>query len=193
MTRILLVRHGETDWNAAGLHQGTTDQPLNEHGRAQLRDLAVELAGERVSAVYGSPLRRSRETAEAIAASHGLDVNVMPDLREISYGLWQGKTHNWCLRQNPGLANRWITDPWTVRFPGGESLDDVASRAIAALDSLCADHPEATVVVSGHGHVNRVLLIHSLRLPRSEFWNIPQRNGTVRSFSYAVDRAHATP
>lgn len=122
MTRILLVRHGETDWNRIGLYQGTTDVPLNARGLRQATALAAALHAEPIAAIYTSPLERAHSTALAIAGRCNSDLEVIPELREISYGLWQGKSIDWSRRQHPILEHRWRTAPWTVRFPGGETL-----------------------------------------------------------------------
>src|SRR3954469_18439411 len=92
MTELLLVRHGETDWNAEGKLQGHTDRPLNDYGRRQAEALAERLAEERVDAVYARDLARTRETAEIVGARLGLPVVLDPDLRERNWGTWEGLT-----------------------------------------------------------------------------------------------------
>lgn len=174
---IYLIRHGETDWNRRGLYQGTTDVPLNRRGRLQAEALAESLAEVRFDAAYTSPLSRARETAAAVLAGReGVPLTVLPALREISYGLWQGRGAEPRGRCNAGLEWRWRHAPWTVRFPGGESLDDVRRRAGPVLEGLVAAHPAETVLVSGHGHLNRVLLTHLLGWPPERFWGIAQGN-----------------
>lgn len=176
MTTIYLVRHGETDWNRRALYQGTTDVSLNEDGRRQARALAERLRETRWDAAYTSPLRRATDTAEAVLQGSGVPARVLPELREISYGLWQGRGSEPAGRCSPGLEWRWRHDPWTVRFPGGETLDEVRLRARAAWRRIAAAHPGETVLVSGHGHLNRVLLIDTLEWPRERFWTIAQSN-----------------
>jgi broad specificity phosphatase PhoE len=174
--QIYLIRHGETDWNRRGLYQGTTDVPLNALGRRQADALAKALAPVRFDAAYTSPLRRARETAGAVLAGRSVPLHVLPELRELSYGLWQGRASQPRGRGNAGLEWRWRHDPWTVRFPGGETLDEVRLRAGPVLEGIVAAHPAETVLVSGHGHLNRVLLIHLLGWPRERFWEIRQGN-----------------
>lgn len=174
--RIYLVRHGETDWNRRGLYQGTTDVPLNERGHEQARALAAALAPVHFHAVYSSPLLRARATAQAVAAGRDLPLRTLPELREISYGLWQGRGSRPAGRCSPGMEWRWREAPWSVRFPGGETLDEVRDRAGPVLDGIVAAHPAETVLVCGHGHLNRVLLIHALGWPRERFWEIDQGN-----------------
>ncbi len=176
MTTVYLVRHGETEWNRLGLLQGTADVPLNAAGREQAAALGRELSSVRFDAAFTSPLRRARDTAEAIVADRGVPFSAVPGLREISYGLWQGRGAAARARCAPGLVWAWRNDPGSVRFPGGESLDDVARRAGAAWDRIVADHPGSTILVSAHGHVNRLLLTHAFGWARERFWSIAQPN-----------------
>ena len=135
MTTLLLVRHGETDWNAAGRLQGHTDTPLNDYGRRQARALADRLAGERLDALYASDLSRARETAEILGAQLGLSVELDPDLREKSWGTWEGLTS---------------TERDAVEF-AGESTEAHRTRTLAALLRIAARHPDGRVLVVTHG------------------------------------------
>ncbi|HEV2146641.1 MAG TPA: histidine phosphatase family protein [Longimicrobiaceae bacterium] len=177
MPTIYLIRHGETDWNRRGLYQGTTDVPLNDAGRAQADALGALLREVDFDAGYTSPLRRARATAEAVLRGTGVPLVEVPELRELSYGLWQGRGSEPAGRCNPGLEWRWKQDPWSVCFPGGESLYDVRVRAARAFGRIVDAHPGEAVLVSGHGHLNRVLLIHALGWERDRFWEIEQTNG----------------
>lgn len=183
--RVYLVRHGETDWNRHGIVQGTTNIPLNSTGRVQARALARALSLVRFDAAYTSPLDRARATAETVLADRpGVPLLALPELREMSYGLWQGRGSIPRRRCDPGLEARWREDPWSVRFPGGDSLLDVRTRARDLWDRLVRDHAGQTVLLAGHGHINRVLLIHALDLPPAGFWGISQPNGCC----YLLDR-----
>ncbi len=177
MTTLYLVRHGETDWNRLGLLQGTRDIPLNARGHEQAAALARALQEVRWNAAYTSPLRRAVDTAAAVLRGSDVVPTTLPELRELSYGLWQGRGPAARARCASGLERRWREQPWTVRFPGGETLAEVRARAAAALDRITAAHPDGTVLVSGHGHFNRVLLIHALAWAPQRFWEIEQPNG----------------
>ncbi len=189
MTSVYLVRHGETDWNRLGLYQGTTDIPLNRKGREQATQLAGALQSVRFDAAYTSPLRRARDTAAAVLGNDSVPVVLLRELREISYGLWQGRSSRAHAHCSPGLAWRWRETPWKVRFPGGESLEEVRQRASATLSAIIAAHPGGTILVSGHGHLNRVLLIHALEWPRERFWEIEQPNGCCTRLCFDQDGA----
>jgi broad specificity phosphatase PhoE len=135
MTTLLLVRHGETDWNAEGKLQGHTDRPLNDYGRRQARALADRLAGEPIDAVYASDLSRARETAEIVGAAFGLGVAVDPDLREKNWGSWEGLTSDERLH---------------VEFEG-ESTEEHRERMLRAVERIVERHPGERVVVVTHG------------------------------------------
>ena len=135
MTELLLVRHGETDWNAEGRLQGHTDRPLSDVGRRQAERLADELAGERLDAVYASDLARARETAEVVAGRLGLPVVLDPDLREKHWGTWEGLTP---------------TERATVEHVG-ESSAEHRERTLRALRRIAERHPGGRVLVITHG------------------------------------------
>lgn len=130
MTRIYVVRHGETDWNRLGLYQDTTDVSLNACGRGQARRLAASLGHVHFSAAYTSPLQRARETADVITRGRGVQAVILSELREISYGLWQGKSADWWRRACPALARRWRVDPWAVRSPAAKGSRSCASGSV---------------------------------------------------------------
>jgi broad specificity phosphatase PhoE len=135
VTTLLLVRHGETDWNAEGRLQGHTDTPLNDYGRRQAATLAEALAGDGIDAVYSSDLSRARETAEIVAARLGLPVVVEPGLREKNWGSWEGLTP---MERD---ATEYV----------GESTEDHRDRTLRALREIAERHPDARVLVVTHG------------------------------------------
>ena len=135
MATLLLVRHGETDWNAEGRLQGHTDRPLNDYGRRQAQALAEELAGEHVDAIYASDLSRARETAEIVAARLGLPVVLDPDLREKDWGTWEGLTSE---------------ERLTVEL-AGESTEAHRARVMRAVERIVEAHAGGRVVVVTHG------------------------------------------
>jgi len=198
-TVMYVVRHGETDYNRDGVYQGTLDIPLNENGRWQALSLARKIASIPVHAIYSSPLIRARETTAAIVREMRRtcvytrvksspptkhlpfkkipDVITLTELQEFSYGSWQGLTHEERQQLDPTLHHEWRTDPWNVRFPEGESLDDAMRRIMDPLDSLLIRHRGETILISGHGHVNRLILMYLCNIERNKFWDIQQPNG----------------
>jgi broad specificity phosphatase PhoE len=156
VSTLLLVRHGETDWNRDGRWQGHSDTHLNDLGRKQAARLAAELDG--VDVVYSSDLARARETAEILAARLELPVQVDPRLRERSFGTWEGKTGPEIEADFAGAHARWLAGG-----PGAddaEPFDDFAARVQAFLGEVVERHPDETVLVVAHGGSIRV--IHAL-------------------------------
>lgn len=151
-TTILLVRHGETDWNRERRIQGHTDRPLNETGKAQAEALAEQLAGEPVDAVYSSDLLRAHETARIIARGKGLEVTTVPDLRERDFGTWEGLTDEEALLRFPQAQSGHWGD--------AETPEQMGRRVVEALRRIAAGHPGRRVVVVAHGGPLRALLRH---------------------------------
>jgi len=191
-TRLLLVRHGATAWNAEQRYQGRLDVPLSDDGRAQVVALGDVLHGVAIDAAYTSPLARARETASAVLAGRGLRAAAVPALAELAYGEQQGLRRRDWLEQAPTQVAQWESAPWTVTFSGGESLADVHARAVPVWKQLVRAHRGESVLVSGHGHLNRVLLIHALGLRRDVFWTVPQTNASCIVVDVRSDRTTAT-
>ncbi len=168
MTRILLARHGETEWNAIRRVQGWTDIPLSTTGEAQAERLAQRLDRFPLTAVYSSDLGRAVETARPAADRHGLSVLTLPELREKSFGDWEGLTQADLERDFPDLWRRYhVERDFHALVPGGETWPDVHTRLAAALRQILTAHPgpEETVLVVGHGGSARVLILEALQAP----------------------------
>jgi broad specificity phosphatase PhoE len=183
MTELLLVRHGDTEWNAGKIFRGRADVSLNEKGVVQATLLGEYLKKSRLDAVYSSPLQRAVHTAERIAKPHSLDVRIEPALIDLDYGEWQGISKDEVKKIYKNLYIKWEKTPEKVRFPGGEGLDDVKSRAIATVNKIVNKHKGSVVLVS-HRVVNKVLICALLGLDNSHFWNIRQETCGITSFSY---------
>lgn len=177
MTRIILVRHGETEWNRIERFRGSADIPLNENGLKQAELLARRvLAAWKPAAVYSSPLSRAIKTAEAIAFPLNLRVKIHPGLSDINYGEWQGLTPEEVRSRWPELFMRWQTVPDKLYFPGGESLSERQKIGITAVREIAASHPGETVVCVGHTVINRLIILGLLGLDLSYFWRLRQDN-----------------
>lgn len=161
MTKLLLARHGETDWNRDHRWQGHSDVPLNALGLEQAHTLAAELAREPIAAVYSSDLRRAYETAQIVAKRHGLDVIIDHGLRELHFGVWEGMTSDEIEERFPGDLSRWREEGKVADGRGGETHDQLRERVLAAAHRIVAAHPGEQVLVVSHGGTLRALAIHA--------------------------------
>ena len=155
-TTFYFVRHGESEANAARRFAGQSDSPLTERGRRQAEAVALELVTVRFDRIVSSDLSRTRETAEAIARRLGLRIEVIPELREIDVGDRTGTPFD----EARGLPN-W-TDDGFVAWPGGETLEHVLARVLGVIGRLTRESPGKTILVVGHGGINRILISHFL-------------------------------
>lgn len=178
--RIVLVRHGQTEWNRVERFRGRVDLPLNATGVAQARAVAEKLASLfAISAVYTSPLRRSVQTAKAIAARFG--VPLIPDdgFTDIDYGQWQGLSPEEVAQAYPDLYRAWLGQPHLVRIPGGESLLEVRERATKSFWEVAGRHNNETIAIVSHQVVCKVLMGYALGLDNSCFWRLRQDNAAI--------------
>ncbi len=190
MARIVLVRHGQTAWNREARFRGRADIPLDEFGLKQAEATGRYLAARwPVVAVYASRMRRAMQTAGVIARAHGLTTHPLEGLLDIDFGEFQGCLADEAAQRYPDLYRAWLEVPHTVHFPGGEGLDDVRSRVVAALDEVIARHPGQTVALVSHTIVNRVLLCAVLGLGNERFWRLGQETCAVNVFDAEEDGA----
>ena len=187
MTRILLARHGETEWNKIGRVQGWTDIGLSAGGEAQAVRLAERLRESKIDGVYSSGLSRAVRTAKAVAAPHGLPVQTLPGLREKGYGLWEGLTRE-------ELERDW-TDLWhqyhTLRVletvvPEGETWPEVCLRTVEALQFILTAHPgpDETVLLVGHGGSARAVVLEALQAPMPTLLRLHLDNASLSRLDF---------
>lgn len=162
MATILLARHGETDWNRERRWQGHTDRPLTPRGREQARALAERLDRVRLEAVYASDLARARDTAAAVAERQGLELQTMPELREVDVGSWAGLTKSEAESRFPEAFRRW--QQGNTGWTDGETYDEMSERVLAAIRRIAARHPATPVLVVSHGGAIRAIHAAALGL-----------------------------
>lgn len=150
MTSLILIRHGETDWNVIGRYQGQADPPLNQRGLEQARQLAEELSDAGLELIYTSPLRRAAQTAQIIADRYELRVFHEPRLMEIHQGDWQTLLRSEIESRYPQLFSRWETEPWEVTPPHGENLSQVQIRVKAAIDDILSRNADKRIGIVAH-------------------------------------------
>jgi alpha-ribazole phosphatase len=172
VTELILIRHAESEMS--GRYLGRTDPPLSGRGRAQAEALARRLAEEPLAALYSSPLQRALDTAQAIAAPHGLEVNVVADLAELDFGAWDGLSYGEIESRDPERLARWLADPAAIHPPGGETLARLSQRVVAAAQAIVARHPQRAVAIVSHGGPIRALVCHALGLPLEAQWRLRQ-------------------
>jgi probable phosphoglycerate mutase len=187
-TRIILVRHGETDWNATGRLQGHSDTPLNALGRLQAQQVARRLAHEPVRGLYSSDLARSFETAAIIGRAVGLTVVTSPRLRERRYGAWEGLTAAEIQARYPVQFARWRARATDFAPPDGETRTQLLNRALAELQEIGQRHPGEVVVVVTHGGLCYVILNHLLGCVDGDRREFTFGNASMHTLEVAGDR-----
>ena len=187
--RLLLVRHGETDWNKQSRFQGIRDIPLNDNGRSQGRKAAKFLQDIPIDFAVSSSMLRPKETAEIILEQHpGVELQTISELIEICHGLWEGMLETEIQAEYAELLQQWKDKPETVQMPEGENLQQVWDRGVAAWNKIAekysnTDTPQTGLVVA-HDAINKVILCYLLGLKPDNFWNIKQGNCAVSVIDY---------
>jgi len=172
MTKIILVRHGQTDWSNIGRIQGEVDVPLNSRGIEQARELASTLSSEKIKAIFSSQLSRSYATAEEIARPHKLKVKKIKELNELNQGLWQGLLLSEVKKRYKKQYNLWMQDPTLVQPPKGESLKDAYGRAVGAVQKIIDKYPDDTVCIVSHEIISGLIKGHYNNIGIKELWKI---------------------
>jgi broad specificity phosphatase PhoE len=189
LTQILLVRHGETEWNASEVFRGQADVPLNANGIKQAQLLGKYLKGKRIDVVYSSPLKRAVKTAEAIAAQFSLEINIAPALIDMNYGDWQGLPATDVKRKFPDIYQAWLDTPEKVKIPGGDSLEDVKNRAFPFLEETVAKHAGMNIAMVSHRVVHKVLICALLKIGNAGFYNVKLDTAGITRFEFDGSRA----
>jgi probable phosphoglycerate mutase len=181
MNRLLLIRHALNDWVGKCVAGWTPGVSLNEKGREQAAQLAQWLEPVPLRAIYSSPLERAVETAEPIATSHGLKVEIREAIGESHYGELDGKPIDEILKSD--LWEQWLRHPSRTRFPGAETTYEVQVRVVAAVEAILRDHPKGNIAVVSHADPIRVTVAHYIGLPLDlvgRIWVSPASVTTLR-------------
>ena len=186
--RLILVRHGETMYNAHSRYTGQSDVPLNTLGELQAAALGECLATEHLDVIVTSNLERTRITARAIARYHGLPIQEDIDLRELAFGEWEGYTYNEVLARDANLVAQWRTDPATYAPPGGETVAQLRDRCVRALKRWQTQYSEASVLWVTHGGLIGVLLCHVLGIDLKRRWQFPHDNASISELHISGER-----
>ena len=196
MTKLILVRHGETEWNKDWRYQGQADLPLNKEGRRQALKLAKRLKEEKISAILSSDLKRAYQTANIIAKSHHLRVKKRTALREINYGVFEGLLLEEVKKRYKTILERWWDDPLSTRIPEGETLKEFKRRVSAVyvettrrVVSTTGSDPQKTILIVAHGGSLRIIVACALGLKLPQIRRIRFDNAGISII--ILDKARA--
>lgn len=165
-TTLILIRHGQTDFNFQKRYCGDIDAPLNKEGRKQGRSLAKKLKELKVHKVYSSNKKRALQTARIIFKD--FKIKPVPELREMHFGVFEGLTHQEILDKHPHAYEKWLKDPFSFPIPDGEHLKHFRTRVVCALKKLIKENPNKTIAVVCHGGAISVFLTSIFKT--NDFW-----------------------
>ena len=188
MTKIYLVRHGQTEWNKKLTFRGRADIPLNEAGHMEAQALSHALKDKNIEAIYTSPLKRSIETAQPVANLFHLEIVPVQALIDINYGDWEGLSFNEVKKRYGEQYIRWEKSPDLIRFPNGETLDEAKERSFRAFNNIVRENPDNSILIIPHRVINKILLCALLNLTNSHFWELKQDTGCINLIEYAEDK-----
>jgi phosphoserine phosphatase len=187
---LVLVRHGHVPGIEPATFRGHSDIQLTDRGVREAQSTAQWIAQRwRPTIVYTSPRRRCIDTGNAIARQCNVMTQVLSFLDDLDYGEWQSRTHEDMEREFPAMYRRWRTAPQLVRFPNGESLQDLLARAADAQRFALDKHPAQTIVMVSHDSLNRALLMHILDQPLAAYWKLAQAPCAINEISLTPDHA----
>ncbi|MBS1112210.1 MAG: Phosphoglycerate mutase [Nitrospirae bacterium] len=175
VTKIYLIRHGETEGAETKRYKGHIDVPLSKNGIEQMKRVAGYLAGEGfLNAIYCSDLSRAGKSAEIIAEPHGSKPIIMSDLRERNFGLWEGMSFEEISKKYPDEFRSWADNPLEFSPIEGESTIEVRDRALKVFNEITGKHQGDNVAIVSHGGINRVILCHLLGIPLENIFRVEQ-------------------
>jgi broad specificity phosphatase PhoE len=187
-TRLVLVRHGQTELSHSDAFCGVTEAALTVTGRDQAQRLATRLSREHIDALYCSPQERARETAQPIVTLTGLEIQTRGALREMDFGLWEGRVQAEVAEESPQAMAAWDRGSWMVQLPGGETQQAVLARVVPCIVELLGRHAGETVLIVSHRTTLRLLVGHllNLSLPNSRALHLDP--ASVSKLSVTGDR-----
>jgi broad specificity phosphatase PhoE len=184
MGSIYLVRHGQTAWNKEEIFRGRANVPLNEIGFREAELVGEYLKGMDIHVIYSSPLSRARETARIIAQVFNLKVQPLVGIIDMRFGRWEGHSLQEIRKNDGELYRQWREEPHRVSLPGGESLEDVRVRAMAALGEVIQYHQGKNLVLVSHRVINKVIICGILGIDNSHFWQIGQDTAAINLIEF---------
>ncbi len=185
MVRLILIRHGKTDYSSQSRYCGFTNPPLNNKGIRQSKKLAAKLKDIRIDKVYSSDLIRAYQTAKIIFKNNSIEK--LADLREMNFGLFEGLKYQDIVRKYPTLYRDWVDNPEKVKIPNGEGLKHLNRRVKQRLSFILSQNEGETIVFVSHSGPIRVILCDALNFDLNMFWQIRQEIGALNIIDYAKE------
>lgn len=183
MTRLFIVRHGQTAWNKEKVFRGRVDVPLNEQGIKEAEAVAEALKNEDISVIYSSPLSRAVQTAEPTAKLKGLEIIKLDGITDMNFGVWEGRRLEDVEKEDMDKYRMWVERPAELLIPNGETLKEVQNRALNAVKEIIDKHPSQTVMLVSHRVVCKLLVLGLMGLGPDKFWNIQQDTACINLFA----------
>lgn len=184
MTKLFLIRHGQTTWNLESRAQGSKNIGLSDKGREQAEFLAKRMKNYKIDCIYSSDLDRAYETAKAIGKETNISVKKVDGLREMSFGKWEGLTNEEIITNYNEHYTIWRSKPHEVQIPNGEKLIDVQSRALKAVNSIIDENKNKNIVIVSHGVAIKSILLGIMDIDLSNFYKIKQDNTSINVIEY---------
>lgn len=182
--KIFLIRHGESQQNSDNVLSGVTDVPLSENGKKQCQKLAILFNSIQIDAVYATPLKRSRESAEIIFPSHRKSIQVIKSLTEINYGKYEGYKRVEYGNVKDPIIQKWLTEPSSVTFPSGDNVQNFAEKALKSINHLARENEGGNIACILHRTIIRLIIAQIIGLPLDKFRSIPCSNCGISEISY---------
>lgn len=182
MTRLLLIRHGETDYNLNKRYCGFSNPPLNICGISQAKSLVKQLKDFEVAAVYSSDLLRAFQTAKIVFPK--FQIKTMPEFREFNFGIFEGLNYGEIMERYPRLYQDWIKDPLNVLIPNGEEFREFRKRVSSALSSIISLNRNKTIALFSHSGPIRLILCEVVGYGLEKFWEIDHNNAAFTVIDY---------
>ncbi|MCC5910257.1 MAG: alpha-ribazole phosphatase [Clostridiaceae bacterium] len=184
MAKLYLVRHGETEENRNSRFCGWTDAPLNELGRLQAQKVAAALKDVELDAIYTSNLKRAKETASYIKEYNECIIYEVEQLKELNFGKVEGLTIEEIKQNHPDIYSGLENDYIKVKFPSGESLEEMHHRVVMAVDKILQDHQDENILLVAHSGVIRSIIAHLLTGDITYHWNFKVEHCSISTIEY---------
>ena len=188
-TKLILIRHGETDWNHQKRYCSFTDVDLNKHGFVQAEKLSKRMAGEKIRKVYSSNLKRAISFSEK--AFNGIPKEILPGLKEFCFGAFEGLTYQELMGKYPHIYSRWLENPQETRIPEGDDLTDFAKKVKSIIETIVSENPDSTIAIVTHGGTLRVVAADVLGLELKEIQQIKISSASISIVEYEAGRINS--